>query len=570
MDRFGAMSRLKRGVGAARRRLTLVLALAALGLALSPGAANAATITVGPTDDAAPGSFDDTGCTLRDAVQAANTNAAFSDCPGDNAGADTIILRSGQTYGLSRHGVDNTNGVGDLDVTGQTTIRTDGPGLATIDAQNNITPPPANVDRAIEVRPSAGAVTLERLRIRNGFVTADVGGGGILNAAPLTVTNSEITFNQVQGTGVTLGAGIYTRGALGTLTMTGSTVDGNRGEAVGNSNPETVGGGIAVYDSSPAVTITNSTVSGNVVIGSDGANGGPGVAAGIFAGDSGNHPVANLTNVTITNNQAANPGGSTVGGIEIWAGTMTGNLIAGNSDPGGTAPDCFGGATSGGGNVIGSAGSLVSPCPFNGPRDLVGTNAAPINPNLGTLLDNGGPTRTHLPNPGSPAIDRGGSCPATDQRGFLRAAVAPCDAGAVEVGATGSPEAMAASQLKAKLKIKRKVKVKKGPHGRFLVLTGIDASCPTAAVKCTGSASVKLAGGSKRLAVASKRPKKLGKTKLSVDAGKTKAVKVTLTKKASKALRSAGKLKVKISAKLSTLGGKPTVVSRKAKLKPPR
>ena len=65
-------------------------------------------------------------------------------------------------------------------------------------------------------------------------------------------------------------------------------------------------------------------------------------------------------------------------------------------------------------------------------NDLVGVN----NPNLAPLSAFGGPTPTHLPNPGSPAIDHGGVCPATDQRGLFRAPAAPCDAGAVEVGAT--------------------------------------------------------------------------------------------------------------------------------------
>jgi hypothetical protein len=37
-------------------------------------------------------------------------------------------------------------------------------------------------------------------------------------------------------------------------------------------------------------------------------------------------------------------------------------------------------------------------------------------PQLGPLAPNGGPTGTHLPQPGSPAFDRAPTCPATDQR----------------------------------------------------------------------------------------------------------------------------------------------------------
>jgi hypothetical protein len=309
--------------------------------------------------------------------------------------------------------------------------------------------------------------------------------------------------------------------------------------------------------------MTNSTVTGNTATGNT-AMSGIGKAGGVFAGDTGNFAVANLTHVTVAGNQAAGAGSFT-GGITLASGTLTGDLIASNTDPDGER-DCFqAGGSSGGGNLIGDGS-----CAHNGPSDLSGTSGTPINPNLGLLLDNGGPTRTLLPNPGSPAIDRGGSCPTTDQRGFFRGSVPPCDAGAVEVGASGSPEALVAMGLRSRLEVKRKVKVKRGPHGRFVVLTGIDASCPTAGIRCSGAASVKQVGRSKRLAVASKRSKSLGKTALSLDAGKSQLVKITLTKKGSKAIKKAGKLRATITVTLSTLGGTPTVLSRNAKLRPPK
>ena len=69
---------------------------------------------------------------------------------------------------------------------------------------------------------------------------------------------------------------------------------------------------------------------------------------------------------------------------------------------------------------------------------------ASIDPRLGPLQDNGGPTQTHAPLTGSPLIDHGspaapgsgnGACEATDQRGTTRPGPGTvCDIGAVEDG----------------------------------------------------------------------------------------------------------------------------------------
>jgi hypothetical protein len=64
----------------------------------------------------------------------------------------------------------------------------------------------------------------------------------------------------------------------------------------------------------------------------------------------------------------------------------------------------------------------------------VGSAEAPIDPKLGPLGDNGGPTRTHRLLPGSPAIDAASTpdCPPTDQRGVPRPQGAGCDIGSFE------------------------------------------------------------------------------------------------------------------------------------------
>jgi hypothetical protein len=70
-----------------------------------------------------------------------------------------------------------------------------------------------------------------------------------------------------------------------------------------------------------------------------------------------------------------------------------------------------------------SAGKSGKPC---------STNSLTGDPLLGPLMDNGGPTKTMAPGAGSPAIGKGTSCPATDQRGNARKE--PCTLGAYEAG----------------------------------------------------------------------------------------------------------------------------------------
>lgn len=69
------------------------------------------------------------------------------------------------------------------------------------------------------------------------------------------------------------------------------------------------------------------------------------------------------------------------------------------------------------GNDAGQEGANIE-----GGVNLIGTNLVDVDPLLGPLADNGGPTLTHSPSPGSPAIDSGdnANAAATDQRGSVR------------------------------------------------------------------------------------------------------------------------------------------------------
>jgi hypothetical protein len=115
--------------------------------------------------------------------------------------------------------------------------------------------------------------------------------------------------------------------------------------------------------------------------------------------------------------------------------TIKNVILAGNTAP--TSPDVSGVLNSQGHNLIGdgTGGSGYVD------TDLVGTSESPIDPRLGPLQNNGGPTLTMALLPGSPAIDAGDNtdAPPWDQRGPGFPRITPddpiIDIGAFEVQA---------------------------------------------------------------------------------------------------------------------------------------
>jgi CSLREA domain-containing protein len=197
-------------------------------------------------------------------------------------------------------------------------------------------------------------------------------------------------------------------------------------------------GGVVAIDSQ----IWNSTISGNIA-GSQYSPGGSMQVGGVLS------DVSTIVGTTITRNVNRAPVGDAPGGllaVHLSPPAFPGNvsairdtILAGNRDATGAPSDCSGTVTSDGHNLLGSAAG----CDFNSrTSDRVGVRAL-----LGPLANNGGPTRTHLPMPGSPAIDAwevahvgsDGDCPRQDQRGVVRPldgnadGQLACDIGAVEV-----------------------------------------------------------------------------------------------------------------------------------------
>ena len=124
--------------------------------------------------------------------------------------------------------------------------------------------------------------------------------------------------------------------------------------------------------------------------------------------DPGGLPIEGIRNCSTISGNTASYGG---GGIYIDSEstlTLLSSIVAGNPAP--SALDIFGvvsGASTN--NLIGNAGMIGISNGSNG--NIVGTSGSPINPHLGSLQNNGGPTNTMALLAGSPAIGAGGPLP---------------------------------------------------------------------------------------------------------------------------------------------------------------
>ncbi len=258
---------------------------------------------------------------------------------------------------------------------------------------------------------NTGTLKAAGLTISNN--TSSPYGGGILNSGRLILTGSTIADNNSSRNGA--GGGIDNVGAA---TLRDCTISGN--------TASDAGGGI--YNAG-TLNIINCTITANSTDGSDPVGGG-GIA---------NNGVETLSDCTITGN-AASLGGGIYNGTQLarlGTTTITNTIVAGNNRAGiGQNPgaDVYGSIKSRGFNLIGqtdgSSGWLNT--------DLTGTSANPLAAKLGPLANNGGPTLTELPQPGSPAINHGSVARIapgikTDQRGRPRANHRKVDIGSVEL-----------------------------------------------------------------------------------------------------------------------------------------
>lgn len=300
------------------------------------------------------------------------------------------------------------------------------------------------------------AITIDGLTATdNDALTGAVGGLRLdSSASDVTVSDATITGNEsdayaslvagahgaTQFTDATIAANTATSNVGGLITF-GDGVTLTRVSAIGNEGPGSGGASIISNDN---VLVEASTFAGNITTGQGG---------GLMVQTTNDH--LNLFNSTVSGNTANDGGGLAVAGtsVDVVFSTVVDNTASGAE-----------------GAVLGAAGSTVdydhsivagnTGAAFNdmsgiigsvdyslvedpsGVLMAVGTNVFGVDPKLGPLTDNGGPTATHLPAADSAAVD--GGDPAfmaalLDQRGSARYVGGVIDIGSVERGPADEP-----------------------------------------------------------------------------------------------------------------------------------
>ena len=351
----------------------------------APAALGSPILTVDTFEDTFDGSCTDGDCSLRDAIVAVDEGGTVRVPPG--------------FYPLSLAGAGGPE-AGDLDLvravtivgTGETGSFLDASGLgdrvfdvaADADLRHLTMLGGSQVVTGGIVRATSGAVAIRRATLFGG--RADDGGAvAVDDGATVSIDRSWISASRATDRG----------GALfveGTAFVSRSTISRNRA---------TEGGGafVASFDS---LSTDDSTVSGNVAVR------GGGVRA---LGD------VDFFSSTIAGNRAD------VGGATLLATSSRGS--ASNSVFDGNRASVQGSLCgrrlfTHGHNVADTRG-----CGLTAPSDLTG-----VDPGIGPLRQNGGPTPTRALTTGSPAVGHGAGCNNKDQRGAPRA---DCDSGAYEL-----------------------------------------------------------------------------------------------------------------------------------------
>jgi hypothetical protein len=358
----------------------------------------------GATIHVYPSGFTSGGCTLRDAISAANLNVAVGGCnAGSAAGTDTLQLELPRPYTLTAtFGSDeDANASGDLDVTSSIVVQG-------VNATQTMIIGP-EFDRVFDVL-SPGALTINDVTVVGGSVAATASPyGGVVRKGP----NTALTVNRsvLRGGTAVQGGAVYASGS-GVLTLNRIAIF---------DNLATYGGGISLQQGTGIEAVLNNlTLSGNTAITSGG---------GLYASSW-----FRLKNSTIARNRSG-PGG---GGIHYGGASTTGvnlanSLLIDNTRSGGLADDLQCNSSQLGSRSYTMIGA-ISNCMFASFSGIPSSSDARISP----LFDFGTGVPTHALMPGSAALNAGNpsssnantACLSSDARGVSRSA--PCDVGAYE------------------------------------------------------------------------------------------------------------------------------------------
>jgi hypothetical protein len=502
--------------GSGKRKVAAGATIAMGATLAASGSAQAATFTVSNLNDDGTGS-------LRQAIKDANTNGI---------GSDDIVFASGLSGTIDVGSSDN-GGLYAL-----TAMNIKGPGADKLTLRGG----GANLDYVFYSGSDGGVyggsagdpVTLSGVTITGGNAAGHraagyTSGGGIWNQDfNLTVAASVIAGNYAQNDG----GGIWSATPQGSLTVVDSAVSGNSA----SSDASSYGGGIM---SDSPVTIQRSTVSGNTT----GGDGG-----GIYVQGDGPSPLT-IENSTIADNSSVANGSDDEGGgtwnydgpTVIRSSTITGNRVGGTGGLGG-------GIYTGAGNAAVITNSILANNHGTTGNDLylrgdgqvgfslikdtanatqtghslnqTGPNVFGVDPQLGGLASNGGPTQTETPAASSPVIDKGNASGLTsDQRGVLR----PIDFPAIPNVGGGDGSDIGAVELQPSnaLKLgKLKRNKKKGTAKQIVFLPLPDAGTVTIKGKGLKTKTRNVTGGKKvKLPVIAKGKKRkalnqMGKAKI--------------------------------------------------------
>jgi hypothetical protein len=394
---------------------------------LGSATTSASTITV---ISSSGGSNDGTGCTLRDAITAANTDASFGECPAGN-GDDVIDITAAGPITFDDASDSNYETAlpllqSNIALLGHGVVLRRDPALGTC-APDGVNDP--GEFRLMRIDFTTISVSLDNLQI-SGFCADDAYaiGGAIQNYGTLTITNSILINNTAHDNG----------GAIfndGTLNLTGTLLQGNH--ATGE------GGALMDYLNSSS-TIAQSAFVQNIAYPPGGSNSAGGAIEQEGAG------AVSITNSTFSANQA-----SLGAAIDDYQGTvhisfatfadqivgLAGQAVLRSFQADLTLTSVLMGNVSNGVSCSADSGTFVAlGANLSVDGSCPGFTLANTDPLLLPPAAENGTTPTYALDVGSPAVDAATNCldangqtVSMDQRGQTRPVYNGCDLGAYEL-----------------------------------------------------------------------------------------------------------------------------------------